>query len=160
MDLFKNLFGIILMACVLFSSCTDGANESSIGTEIIQIPATLNDENAKAQAEITFEKTEVLTGKITQGDVLNFSFPFTNTGEGPLLLSSVMGSCGCTIPKSYPRDKIMPGEGGVIEVEFDSDNKWGYQTVTISVVANTIPSINQLIIRADIVVPDNMKTNK
>jgi hypothetical protein len=54
----------------------------------------------------------------------------------------------------------MPGEGGIIEVEFDSDNKWGEQVVTISVVANTIPSMNQLIIRTNIVVPDNMKTNK
>lgn len=142
------------------ASCTDDANDRKVGTEVIEIPVTLDDQNAKANAEITFEETEVFTGEIAQGDVLNFSFPFTNTGEGPLVITSVIGSCGCTIPKNYPKDKIMPGEGGVIEVEFDSDNKWGEQVVSISVVANTIPSMNQLIIRTNIVVPDNMKTNK
>src|SRR5690606_32481844 len=106
---------------------------------------------------ISFEETEFNSGKITQGEVLNYIYKFENTGDAPLVISSVSGSCGCTIPRSYPTGKIMPGEGGEINVEFNSDNKWGEQTITISVATNAIPAATMLYIKSNIVVPDNMK---
>ncbi|MGB6036430.1 MAG: DUF1573 domain-containing protein, partial [Cryomorphaceae bacterium] len=84
-------------------------------------------------------------------------FEFTNTGGSPLLIANVEGSCGCTVPRSYPKGKLMPGEGGQIEVEFDSDGKTGVQNISIIVSANTIPAATQLLIKTEVVVPDNMK---
>ncbi len=150
-----------LLLILQFAGCKDEGTDRGVGTEVIDIPASLHEDNSgEKRPEITFDITERETGKINQGDVLDYVFPFTNTGEAPLIISSVVGSCGCTIPKNYPKGKILPGEGGQIEVTFDSDNKWGEQVVTINVTTNALPSLTQLIIRTNIIAPDNMKTNK
>lgn len=151
---------LLPLLSILLFSCSNGDNEETVDTDIINIPATIDEElDTSDSPKIVFEETEFNTGKITQGAVLNYTYKFVNEGNSPLVISSVSGSCGCTVPRSYPTGKILPGEGGEIEVEFDSDNKWGEQTVTVSVVTNAVPSLTQLIIRTNIVVPDNMKTN-
>jgi hypothetical protein len=143
-----------------FTGCSDDSEERKVDTDVINIPMSAEDEMDEGELpKIVFDQREFNTGKITQGEVVNYTYKFTNEGNAPLVISSVQGSCGCTIPRNYPKGKIMPGEGGEIEVEFDSDNKWGEQTVTISVVTNSSPALTQLIIRTNIIVPDNMKTN-
>lgn len=160
MDLsIKKYVYLFIFSGLLLGACSSQPEDRSIGTEIIQSPATLKGKQAKKAPQITFEETEYNSGKITQGEVLNYVYKFKNTGDAPLIISSVTGSCGCTIPRSYPTGKIMPGEGGEIEVEFNSDNKWGIQNITISVNTNAIPAATILYIKSHIVVPDNMKIN-
>lgn len=160
MDLLVKAFSLAALV-LLFSACTDDAEDRKVDTDVINIPISADDEMDEDKLpKIVFEQREFNTGKITQGEVVNYTYKFTNEGNAPLVISSVQGSCGCTIPRNYPKGKIMPGEGGEIEVEFDSDNKWGEQTVTISVVTNSSPALTQLIIRTNIIVPDNMKTNQ
>lgn len=149
-----------LLAALSLVSCNNSTKNQTIGTDSIESPASLKDQKDQKLPRIEFEQTEFSTGKITQGEVRTFEYNFKNTGNAPLIISEVNGSCGCTIPRSYPKGKIMPGEGGTIEVEFDSDNKWGTQTVTVNVATNAIPAFTQLIIRTEIVAPDKMKTNK
>lgn len=148
---------IAFFAMALFVKCGDSENRA-VGTEMIDIPTS---EDGAIDSEkipiITFKETTLEAGKITQGEIVNHTFEFTNTGKAPLLIATVDGSCGCTIPRSFPTGKVMPGEGGEIEVEFNSDEKTGMQTVSIIVSANTIPAATQLIIKTEIVVPDNMK---
>ncbi len=66
-------------------------------------------------------------------------FKFTNTGNGPLVISNAKGSCGCTVP-DWPREPIMPGEAGYIKVKYDT-NRVGamtkYVTLTTNAQANT-----------------------
>jgi len=151
----KYLVGIIVLA--LFSSC-DNAENRAVGTEVIDIPTNekgiIKTDNV---AKIDFVETVYRVGKITQGEIITQIFEFTNTGTSPLLIANVEGSCGCTIPKSYPKGKVMPGEGGEIEVEFNSDGKAGVQNISIIVSANTVPAATQLLIKTEVVVPDNMK---
>ncbi len=158
----KNVFAVAcFVVAILVTACTQKEADRGVGTEVIDIPASLHEDNSgEKKAQITFDYTERNTGKIVQGDVVDYVFPFTNTGDAPLIISSVVGSCGCTIPKNYPKGKILPGEGGELEVSFDSDNKWGEQVVTINVTTNALPSLTQLIIRTNIIAPDNMNTNK
>ena len=150
-------FFVVALAMI---SCNNTTKDRTIGTDSIESPASLKDQKDQKLPRIEFEQTEFNTGRITQGEVRTFEYNFTNTGNAPLVISEVSGSCGCTIPRNYPKEKIMPGEGGSIEVEFDSDNKWGTQTVTVNVATNAIPAFTQLIIRTEIVVPDKMKTKK
>jgi len=44
---------------------------------------------------------------------------FKNTGTEPLVISNAKGSCGCTIP-TWPREPILPGEVGQIEIRYDT----------------------------------------
>ncbi|MCZ4408965.1 DUF1573 domain-containing protein [Cryomorphaceae bacterium 1068] len=141
----------------LFASCEESENRA-VGTEVIDIPVQEDGSYDEDEiAVINFSEKTIEAGKITQGELITHKFAFTNTGNVPLLISNVDGSCGCTIPRSYPKGKVMPGEGGEIEVEFNSDGKVGFQNVSIIVSANTIPAATQLLIKTDVVVPDNMK---
>lgn len=45
-------------------------------------------------------------------------FEFTNTGDEPLVISNVKSSCGCTVP-AYPKEPIMPGKTGEIQVKYN-----------------------------------------
>lgn len=68
------------------------------------------------------------------------SFVFTNTGKEPLLITNAKGSCGCTVP-SWPKDPIMPGAIGKIDVVFKpSKGQAGMpQEKTVTITANTEP---------------------
>ena len=88
-------------------------------------------------------------GTITEGDVVNHTFTFTNTGEVPLIISSATASCGCTIPQ-WPKEPIAVGATSEIEVSFNSKNKPGIQNKTITITANTNPKTTRLNIKANV----------
>lgn len=88
-------------------------------------------------------------GTINEGDVVDHTFTFTNTGEAPLIISSATASCGCTVPQ-WPKEPIPVGGTGEIKVQFNSRNKPGIQNKTISITANTYPKINRLNIKANV----------
>ena len=74
-----------------------------------------NDKSAK----IEFETTVIDYGTIEKGSNGLRVFKFKNTGNAPLVVSSVKSSCGCTVPKK-PEAPILPGESGEIEVKYDT----------------------------------------
>lgn len=95
-------------------------------------------------AKMEFEEIVYDFGKLKEGDKVEHTFKFKNTGKSPLVISEAKGSCGCTVPE-YPRSPIAPGETGEIKVKFDSSGKSGKQEKTVTLVANTNP--NQTILR-------------
>lgn len=146
---------ISLLATFLLVGCSGSDSDRRIDTDMVDIPYSADgDDEDVNRPVLTFDTYEVSTGRILQGDVRQFSFDFTNTGEAPLIISGVSASCGCTVPRNYPTGKIMPGEGGTIDVEYDSDNKWGEQVSVIAITANTLPNRTELVIRAEVVAPD------
>lgn len=80
-------------------------------------------------------------GKIQEGDKVNYKFSFTNAGKTPLIISSAVASCGCTTPE-WPKGPIKPGDGGLINVTFNSTGKKGLQDKMITITANTNPPQN------------------
>ncbi len=70
-------------------------------------------------AKIEFKTDVIDYGTIEKGSDGIRVFEFTNTGNAPLIISSVKSTCGCTVPKK-PKGPIMPGETGVIEVKYDT----------------------------------------
>ena len=87
------------------------------------------------KAKIEFEEAKHDFGDITQGDVVEYTFKFKNTGTAPLVLTNVATTCGCTAP-SWPREPIMPGESAQIQVKFNSTGKMGKQNKVITVYSN------------------------
>ena len=75
-------------------------------------------------------------GKITEGQKLEVSFRFKNTGDKPLVIKDVRPSCGCTVADP-PKEPIAPGAEGEIKGSFDSNGKSGEQHKTLFVTANT-----------------------
>ena len=71
-------------------------------------------------AKIEFEKDVHDYGTLKQGGNGFYEFVFTNTGNAPLILSNVKGSCQCTVP-SWPKEPIAEGKSAVITVKYNTD---------------------------------------
>ncbi len=108
-----------------------------------------NDQPSKG-AIITWQKSTFDFGDINQGDKVNHTFKFTNTGNLPLVITNVEVTCGCTTPKGWGRDAIAPGSQGEITVAFDSSGKFGKQNKVITVISNSTGTTNQVMITANV----------
>lgn len=92
----------------------------------------------KDGAVITWEKKSHDFGNIVQGEKVEHTFYFTNTGNEPLIITSVDIQCSCTKAKGWPRDPIPPGGSGEITVSFDSTTNMGIQNKTVKLVSNAV----------------------
>lgn len=75
-------------------------------------------------------------GKITEGQKLDVSFRFKNTGDKPLIIIDVKPGCGCTAAEP-PKEPVAPGAEGLIKATFNSQGKPGHNSKDIYVEANT-----------------------
>lgn len=98
---------------------------------------------------IEFEIKDHDFGTITEGDIVEKIFKFTNNGDAPLIISNAASTCGCTVPV-WPKQPIKVGESGEIQVRFNSRKKVGIQNKTITITANTYPSANKVRIKANV----------
>ncbi|MFN3917330.1 MAG: DUF1573 domain-containing protein [Flavobacteriales bacterium] len=100
--------------------------------------AAVNVDPNRPTTSIRFEKEVHDFGKIKQNSENTFIYKFKNTGTNPLVIESATGSCGCTVP-NYPKEPIMPGKTGDIEVVYRPGTQEAAQEKTVTVVANTNP---------------------
>jgi len=129
----------IILCTFLFSGgCNNG--RSGLSTDIVQ--------NGKAP-KITFSESEHDFGDINEGDVVTYTFDFTNTGNGDLLITDAHAQCSCTVPE-WPKDIIKPGDKGDIKVKFDSNGKSGIVTKVVTIVSNANPNTTKVQIKANI----------
>jgi len=99
--------------------------------------------------KIQFAKESHDFGSIKDGDIVETKFSFKNVGDAPLIISNATATCGCTVPE-YPKEPIPVGQSGEILVRFNSRNKPGNQSKTVTITANTYPSVNRVSIRANV----------
>ena len=98
--------------------------------KLAEAPAT----NA-GSPKIQFENPVYNFGKINGGDVVQYSYIFTNVGNVPLELSAVNPSCSCLKLGDWPR-KVEPGKTGAIPVSFNSGHYMGELGKWIDVICN------------------------
>ncbi len=109
--------------------------------------AVLAQEPAAPQgAIISWETARHDFGDLVQGEKVEHTFTFTNTGDQPLVITNVEVTCGCTTPKGWPRDPIMPGQKGELTVAFDSTGKIGRQNKVVTITSNSTGTTNQVLI--------------
>lgn len=68
---------------------------------------------------ITFDKTTIDYGTVSQNSDGHREYIVTNTGDKPLIVSNVVPSCGCTTPE-WTKDPILPGKSGKIKVLYNT----------------------------------------
>jgi hypothetical protein len=87
-------------------------------------------------------------GKVLKGETIEAIFNIKNTGDFPLVIAEVKGSCTCTVVEK-PDKPIAPGETFVIKAEVDTDRtSTGQISKGVTIVANTEPSITTVAIKA------------
>ncbi len=94
--------------------------------------------NSFAQTEsmpvIEFEVTTINYGKIDSNSDGRKSFKFKNTGNAPLIIHKVKGSCGCVV-LDFPKKPILPNETGEINIIYNVLKK-GRISRTVTVTSN------------------------
>jgi len=88
---------------------------------------------------ITFQEEVVDYGTISQGSEAVRVFTFTNTGNEPLMITSIKGQCGCTsIGDSWNKQPIPPGGTGTFTVKYDTSIRVGQFEKKIMVYSNAV----------------------
>jgi hypothetical protein len=93
--------------------------------------------------QFQFSEEEFDFGNINEGQVVEHIFNFTNNGQAPLVISNITASCGCTSPE-WTKTPVNPGEQGFVKVVFNSAAKSGAQAPTVTIQANTNPTVSRL----------------
>ncbi|MDV3308104.1 MAG: DUF1573 domain-containing protein [Cyclobacteriaceae bacterium] len=89
-------------------------------------------------------------GTINEGEVVEYTYKFKNTGDAPLVIQSAQGSCGCTV-SDWSKDPVPVGGEGFVTAKFDSKGKPNIQNKTVTVTANTWPKQTVLRFKAMVV---------
>lgn len=123
---------MLFVAGYLFQACS-GSGEVEVGQQT------------------TIEVNKVFdAGEVIKGEVINAKFEITNTGSYPLVIAEVKGSCSCTVT-DFPGDPLQPGESGEIMAHVNTDKTGtGAISKAVRIVANTTPSVNQVIVKATV----------
>jgi len=87
-------------------------------------------------AKINFLKSDHDMGTISQGQVVEATFKFVNTGNSDLSILGTHASCGCTSVLENPDKVYKKGQAGTLRVQFDSKCFRGEITKTITVMTN------------------------
>lgn len=132
------LFAICAAALIAVGCGGNGGDD--IDTSVINNPNTASgvDKDAKLPV-IKFEKEQHDFGRISRGEMVSYSFKFTNTGNADLIVKECTATCGCTVA-DYPKNSLKPGEKGFITVSFNSAGKRGQQIQTVTVGTNAQPA--------------------
>jgi hypothetical protein len=88
-------------------------------------------------------------GKITEGENIEISYRFKNTGTNMLVINSVLASCGCTVAEK-PEKPVPPGKEGIIKASFNSNGRVGNNHKTISVYTNTQEGTHTLVFDVEV----------
>lgn len=141
------LLSVFLLACQQnrFSQSEKSVEEIKAegplaNADIIRNPVTAEGPTDTVNvAKMTFEETSFNFGEAKEGDVIEHTYTFTNTGKVPLLISDARSTCGCTVPL-WSQEPVEPGKTGEISVQFNTSNKHREQRKPITITANTYPS--------------------
>ena len=136
----KKYYSIVIIISIFFaiSGCNQG--DENLSTDVIENSASADENSSKEeQPRIVFEKTEHDFGKVIDGEIVSYSFQFTNKGDADLVITSVDPDCGCTVA-DYPEEPIEPGEEGYIDVQFDSKHRQGFNHKKATVLSNAVPN--------------------
>lgn len=161
----KSAFFALLAVCFLASCASESATKDAANAALTTAqavtpnPATDAAKPAEPAAPVgptttlDWAATEFDFGTIDQGEAVEHSFSFTNTGSEPLIISNAKGSCGCTVPQ-WPREPIAPGATASIDVRFDSKGKKNKQNKKVTITANTDPAQSFIFLKGDVNAPD------
>lgn len=155
MNYLKILTAFIALA-FMFASCDNGKGDEQISPDVVDNPASAEGkEKNEKQPMIEFEKKMHNFEKVIEGEKVQYSFKFTNTGKGDLVITSVNADCGCTVAK-FPEKPVKPGESKYIDVRFDSRGRLGFNHKRVTVMSNATPNKVILDIKAKVYRPEQI----
>jgi len=130
----KVMLCLSAICMIAFMSCKDDATKKIEDTNVVE--AAERDATSSQFPVIEFDKVEHDFGEIEAKTSVETVFNYKNTGDGPLVITDIKSSCGCTVPKDWTTEPLAAGESGNFTVKFNGSGK-NKVSKTITVTANT-----------------------
>ncbi|WP_019039131.1 DUF1573 domain-containing protein [Psychroflexus tropicus] len=131
----KLLFALVALATISFTACNNQKAADKVDESKKEI-AEERDAEKQSFPVMEFEEKEYDFGTVEEGEIVEHTFTFTNTGDAPLIVSNATASCGCTVP-TWTKEAIAPGENGEMVVKFNTRGKPNQQMKAVRITANT-----------------------
>jgi hypothetical protein len=148
---------LFITISILAAGCSSSGrtDKNGIPVEMINNPSTASNPGAQPSAYpvMTFETTEHDFGDLIDGQNVEHTYKFTNTGTTNLLIETHEVTCGCTTPK-YSKEPIKPGESSEIKVGFNSAGKSGVINKNVIIFANIKEKKMELHFKANVKVAE------
>ncbi|MDD4673245.1 MAG: DUF1573 domain-containing protein [Bacteroidales bacterium] len=145
MPRFLNFFGLVFLLPLVISACYLNSSEDKSNA----LPEYIDD-GREAHASIKFVEDFIDFGTISNGEVVVFTYSFTNTGNVPLIINDVIASCGCTKTK-LSKKVLRPNEKGILEVVFDSKGWYGTQYKSVTIVSNALTKKRSVTLKVNVI---------
>jgi hypothetical protein len=132
------IFSAFIIAAFLLITC----QQQEVKTEpnVIAAPAT-EPVKPKPMTSIQWIDSAKNIGKVKEGEKIEISYRFKNTGNEMLIINNVVVSCGCTVAEK-PEAPIAPGAEGAIKATFDTKGRVGSNHKTMAVYTNTKEAVS------------------
>ena len=140
MGTITRLLVVVGSVCFLLAvGCDEGTvQETAVASLQSEPKETANSQSSNPSvrgAGITLEWEERDFGTIWDFESVTTTFPFTNNGTKPLVLSKLQAGCGCTTPVA-DKTILQPGESGTITVTFNPRGKSKKQDKKVTIFSN------------------------
>lgn len=137
-------YTLILMCGIILLSC-DFRRKDKIADD----GAKITEQALKDSTTVEIIDSVYNFGTVVEGEKVEYSYRFKNTGTKPLVIITASGSCGCTVPQR-PEKPIMPGETGFIKVVFNSKGRVGPNEKHVTITSNAKPEFQQLLLKGEV----------
>ncbi|BFM41896.1 DUF1573 domain-containing protein [Flavobacterium sp. CFS9] len=96
---------------------------------------------AAAASTVVWKAETIDVGEIPQGTPKAIVYEFKNTGKTAVVITNVVGSCGCTAT-DYTKEPVLPGKSAKVTATYNAANKGGFtKTVTVTTSAESTPKV-------------------
>ncbi|MCG9879992.1 MAG: DUF1573 domain-containing protein, partial [Bacteroidia bacterium] len=135
-----------MMATTFFATSSWAQNKKKGAAK--DSPKVAETPAVKGVVEFLYNKYDF--GTINEkGGRVNHLFKFVNTGYGPVKLTDVVTTCGCT-QTTWSTQSINPGDTGFVKVVFDPDGRQGKLDKVITVISDGSPKSQSLTIKGNV----------
>ena len=135
----RNRIGVTLLAALGISAAAPTAlaqlfpiDQPARPTGPVVETAPAEPARTAGQGRLVFFSTEAETGEIYDTEPAPVEFKFRNVGAGPLTITRVQPSCGCTVPE-MEKTVYEVDEVGTMKVMFDPTGRQGHVARSIQV---------------------------
>jgi hypothetical protein len=145
---------IIFVSLFALAACNNDGSDKKPGSERLADKQVADPIDSSKFTTVQWLDTLVDIGKVKEGEMVNVVFRFKNTGDQPLVVESAHAGCGCTVPER-PEEPVLPSKEGHIKAVFNSRNQGPEVTKNVTVIMNTKPERQQVVVFKGIVEKNN-----
>jgi Protein of unknown function (DUF1573) len=139
------IFSVFILAAFLLITC----QQQEVKTEPLPVAASTEPARPKPMTTIQWLDSAKNLGKVKEGEKIEISYRFKNTGTELLIINNIVVSCGCTVAEK-PQEPIAPGAEGAIKATFDTKGRVGTNHKTMAVYTNTKEAVSTVAFEVEV----------